>query len=450
MPWRYVLSIGVFSFFTIFDVGISTSEIHKYEESNAILIAPERGFYKYFRLNRYGFPEYIDLANNRDFTWVRESGFSLISARVSLERYRYSDIPDSFLAQIEGGLDAARAGGIKVILRFNYNNGNERGADTSLPWMLRHISQLRNILHDNADVIAVVQAGFIGAWGEWHASTHGLDKPEAHRAVLEALLDSLPNDRSVQLRAPQYKEKLYGAPLLEDKAYTNSYTSRTGHHNDCLFASENDLTYPLDKIEYYTGYVAQDSLFVPMGGETCKKYLPRTNCATAQSVMRKLHFSYLNNNYLQEVIDGWRSQGCYEDIASYLGYRLVVREVVFDESARSGSALSIDASIENIGWAAPFNPRVLILTLESPDGGVVKAELEPDARRLRPGKVTRLGGTLRLPSDIKSGKYTLYLSAPDPATRLLTRHEYAIPFANEGYRFTEARLLLGKITIVGR
>ena len=136
MPWRYVLSIGVFSFFTLFNVGISTSEIHKYEENNATLIAPERGFYKYFRLNKYGFQEYIDLANNRDFTWVRESGFSLISARVSLERYRYSDIPDAFLAQIQGGLDAVRAGGIKVILRFNYNNGNERGADTSLPWML--------------------------------------------------------------------------------------------------------------------------------------------------------------------------------------------------------------------------------------------------------------------------------------------------------------------------
>jgi hypothetical protein len=449
MPWRYVLSIGVFSFFTIFNVGISTSEIHKYEESNATLIAPERGFYKYYRQNKYGYPEFVDLANNREFTWVRESGFSLISARVSLERFRYSDIPETFLAQIQDGLEAVRAGGIKVILRFNYNNGNAPGADTSLPWVLRHIAQLRNVFNDNADVIAVVQTGFLGAWGEWHSSKHGLDNNEARRAVLEAMLDSLPRERSVQLRYPQHKEDLYGPPISGATAYMGSYSSRTGHHNDCIFASENDLTYPLNKIPHYTEYVAQDSLFVPMGGETCKKYPPRTNCAVAQSVFKKLHYSYLNNNYLQEVIDGWRSGGCYEEIALHLGYRLVVREATFVKTAIAGSIISVDTLIENVGWAAPFNPRTLIVTMESSDGSIVKTELEPDVRRLQPGKITSLGGKLHLPQDMKNGEYAVYISAPDPAPRLHNRYEYAMPFANVGYQLMEARLLLGQVTVVG-
>ncbi|SPP66204.1 DUF4832 domain-containing protein [Nitrospira lenta] len=450
MSRRQVVSIIMFSYFTIFSASIGASEIHKYEESTARLIAPERGFYKYFHQNEYGFPEYIDLVHNRDFTWVRKSGFSLVAARISLEKYRYSDISEEFLKQLDEGFRAIRAGGVKVVLRFNYNNGNTPGADTSLPWMLRHIMQLRGVLNANADVIAVVQAGFIGAWGEWHSSTHGLDNSEARRAVLEALLDSLPRERSVQLRTPQYKENIYGPPLLEAKAYTNSHTSRTGHHNDCIFASENDLTYPLGKIAYYTEYVAQDSLFVPMGGETCKKYPPRTNCAVAQSVLKQLHYSYLNNNYLQEVIDNWRSEGCYEEIDTHLGYRLVVREAIFDKTTKVGSVLNIEALLENTGWAPPFNPRRVIVTLESLNGVLVKSELTPDARRLQPGKTTKLGATIRLPQDMKSGEYTIYLSAPDSDPKLHNRYEYAIPFANIDYQLTEARLPLGQVTIVGR
>jgi regulator of RNase E activity RraA len=53
------------------------------------------------------------------------------------------------------------------------------------------------------DVIVWMEAGFIGAWGEWHSSTNGLDKSvEAKRQVVDALLDALPETRSVQLRYP--------------------------------------------------------------------------------------------------------------------------------------------------------------------------------------------------------------------------------------------------------
>ncbi len=421
---------------------------HHYEEHATILLAPERGFYKYFRVNRHGFQDYINLVDTDDLTWVRPANFTLVSARVSLEHYRSSDVATSFIERLQRGFNAVRESGVKVILRFVYNNGNNRGPDTRLDWMTRHISQLQAVLRDNADVIAVVQAGFIGAWGEWHSSTNGLDNAKARRIVLENLLQALPEERIVQIRAPQYKEELFGPPLDSTNAHNGSPSARIGHHNDCFLASANDLTYPLDKIDYYTNYLYQDTLFVPIGGETCRTHLPRTNCTTALTEFKKLHYSYLNDNYLQAVVDKWKADGCYTEIATKLGYRLVVRGASFNDSTSLGSTFPVSVSIENVGWAAPFNPRTLILTLESSRGDKFEAPLGPDARGLTPEKVTIMQGQFVIDNaSFRSGQYDLYLSAPDSASRLHKRRDYALPFANKEYDLQSARMRLGSIRV---
>jgi pimeloyl-ACP methyl ester carboxylesterase len=40
--------------------------------------------------------------------------------------------------------------------------------------VVSHLDQLQPILTDNYDVIAFVQAGFIGSWGEWYYTTNNL------------------------------------------------------------------------------------------------------------------------------------------------------------------------------------------------------------------------------------------------------------------------------------
>lgn len=429
--------------------GIRILEKRQYQESSANFLSPERGFYRFFRLDRYGFPEHVDLIHTLDLGWVRESGCSLVAARVSLEDYRYSDLSSMFLAKLENGFGVVRDAGIKVILRFNYNNGNTPGQDTRLEWIVRHIAQLKDVLQKNADVIAVVQAGFIGAWGEWHSSTNGLDNPKARQTILESLLSALPEDRIVQVRTPQYKEELFGRPLDTATAYTGTGAARIGHHNDCILASENDLTYPLDKIDYYTQYVAQDTLFVPIGGETCRPYVPRTNCAKALYEFKRLHYSYLNANYHQEVLDAWKADGCYEEIAARLGYRLTVRWATFPESIRLGEALRVSVSMENIGWAAPFNPRTFVLTLESMRGERFQTPIGPNVRRLLPGKAVALESLFPLTSPpFMIGRYDMYLSAPDLAPRLGGKSEYALSLANKEYQPQSARMLLGSIQVV--
>ena len=138
-----------------------------FKPSAQAILNPERGFF---------LP--MELIGTDDFGGVRAAGYTLIRSYVRLDVYREQDLPQSLLDALDKALAAVRAAGIKVILRFSYNFGPYPNSepDASKPQMLRHIEQLKPALTKNADVIAWMEAGFIGAWGEWHTSTHGIDQ----------------------------------------------------------------------------------------------------------------------------------------------------------------------------------------------------------------------------------------------------------------------------------
>ena len=134
----------------------------------------------------------------------------------------------------QADFDQARAAGVKLIPRFAYTITAHQGAcpesgdcppygDAPKAIVLQHIAQLAPLLQKNADVIACVQLGFIGTWGENYytdyfgdASSNGagqlLDSNWRDRIdVLKAMLNALPADRMVQVRYPQFKQKyVYG------------------------------------------------------------------------------------------------------------------------------------------------------------------------------------------------------------------------------------------------
>jgi hypothetical protein len=42
-----------------------------------------------------------------------------------------------------------------------------------IPWrerVLKHVAQLGPTMQRNADAVYVLEAGFVGCWGEWHSS----------------------------------------------------------------------------------------------------------------------------------------------------------------------------------------------------------------------------------------------------------------------------------------
>ena len=392
-----------------------------FRPSDRPLVNPERGFYAT-----------TDLATVRDMAPVRGLGRSLAFSYVHLDRYRTRSLPPELLARITDGFAAARRAGIKIVLRFAYNEGPfpHPAPDAPKVWVLKHIAQVAPLLKQNQDVIAVVQAGFIGAWGEWHSSTNHLTTAATEKEILEALLAALPTARATQIRTPGAKQALYGAALEAGEAFTGTARARIGHHNDCFLAGDDDSgTYQRDRIDSQKAYLAAETQFLPMGGETCAPHPPRSACAQALAELQRLHVSFLNGDYEPRVLAGWKKDGCLGTIDRQLGYRLVLTEATLPRVIQPGVPFSVDLKLRNEGWAAPFNARPVVLVLEG-GGRRREHEQEVDPRRWLPGAHTaRL--TFPTPADLPAGRYRLALWLPDAATSLRSRPEYSIRLANE-------------------
>lgn len=389
------------------------------------VLNPERGF-------RYSL-DYLD--PNADYSLYRTLGTSLVFSYVRLDDYRERDLPPELLQRVDAGLAALRQGGVKIVLRFAYNFGPYPNSepDAPLEWILRHIGQLKPVLQKNADVIAWLHAGFIGAWGEWHTSTHGLDRDmNAKRAVLEALADALPPDRFILLRYPPDLMTLFPEPLTAEQAFKGTLQARLGFHNDCLLSSETDVgTYggPVSR-EQAIRYLSQVTQFTPASGETCQVYPELQACDRAIQELETLHWTDLNLSYHKQVIRNWQRAGCLEEIGRRLGYRLVLEEAAWSASARPGGTLRLSWKLRNEGFAAPLNPRPLFLVLSGPT--TVTLPLEGiDPRTWLPGRWEVSTG-VSLPADLPPGEYRLALWLPDGYESLRNDPRYSIRFANEG------------------
>jgi hypothetical protein len=395
------------------------TKVVTYAATDAVILNPERGFYAT-----------TTLVDAPDLSGLRASGATLVHSYVRLDQYRTSDLPDSLLQQASAGFDEARQAGVKVILRFAYNFGPYPNSEPDAPaaWVLKHIARVQPLLEANADVIAVVQAGFIGAWGEWHTSTNDLTEPKTRQQILEALVSATPASRSVQLRYPPYKQAMYGAALTEANAFGSSFAARVGHHNDCFVSSETDVgTYPEGQVDAFRDYVGADTAFVPMGGETCAVSAPRSECASALAEMAKLHFSYINREFHEDVLSSW--QPCRQEMERRLGYRLLLESAALPEAVKPGGSFTLALQLKNEGFAAPFNARPVFVVLHG-KGLSAKVQLETaDPRRWL--ESAHLQVRLRLPSTLPAGSYTLSLWLPDAAASLEARPEYALRLANE-------------------
>ena len=179
----------------------------QYKQTDEFIANPERGFYTGYScessdeapLSKYA----LQLARSEKRT--------LMMAEFWLKEFFTSDISEEYLQIVRKTLQAFRDGGCKCILRFGYSNiihdlnnpDADRPFDASEEQVLRHIAQLKPILEEYADVIYVLQAGFIGCWGEWHYTDNFIQSPQntedylPRKRVTEALLDALPSSRQI-------------------------------------------------------------------------------------------------------------------------------------------------------------------------------------------------------------------------------------------------------------
>ncbi|MBL8100965.1 MAG: DUF4832 domain-containing protein [Anaerolineales bacterium] len=390
---------------------------HTYTYSEASILNPERGFFTPY-----------ELPSPAGFSSVRITGNTLVHLNIYLNDYRESDLPEELLNGLQTNFDDIKEAGVKAIIRFAYNQGPypDTEPDASKSQILRHIEQLTPLLQANEDVIGWVEAGFIGAWGEWHTSTNDLDNITDKQEILNAILVAIP-DRYVQVRYPANIIEMYPNP--ED-----AVTARVGHHNDCFLSSETDVgTYERDgenTIERDQAYLAELTRFTPMSGETCAPFPPRSECTNAIQEMELLHFSAINEAYHKGIIRSWEDGGCLQEISDRMGYRLALTSADFNEQIRPGGVLNLTVNLQNTGFASIINERPLYVVLF--DGSTrFEVQLTINPRTWEPG-ITTFTAKLHIPSNAEEVEYQLALWLPDKYESLRNNPLYAIQFANEG------------------
>ncbi len=445
-----------------------------YTTTSDDFVNPERGWYRYSetKASNYILLDSATIAGYRLLHTPASppANYSIYASLVFryfvLDNFKTSPISASFLQNMQTDFNTARKAGVKIIPRFAYKIEATTGScgswicppygDASKTRVLSHIAQLKPILQANADVISTVQMGFIGTWGEnYYTDFFGDASQPPHqltlanwadrKQVLDSLLAAVPKDLNVQVRYPQMKQKdIYGinaavnsAAMLPSESFIGNNKSRIGFHNDCFLANFDDFgTYA----NYDNGnsdttilkpYKATDAKYTMVGGETC---FPSSfgSCVNALKDMNRLHYTYLNADYNNEVNNTWVTGNCINDVKLKLGYRLALTSATFATEVNQGGVLNFEINIQNIGFSSPINKRnVVLLLVNTANNDEFQVVLPDDPRYWFQGSHT-LAGSVCMPACIPLGTYNLFLRLADPSSSLSTRPEYSIRLANSG------------------
>lgn len=382
---------------------------------------PERGLYQAYEIHTN-----TAAISAMDVKSKLTTGHTLWLLEFYLTDFMSGNISSTYLKKMEDIFTAIRGGGAKAIVRFAYrdnNNNLDQDQEPTVAITLKHVEQVKPILTSFEDVLFVLQAGFIGSWGEWYYTTH-FNKMEDRKALTDALLDAVPVSRQIELRTPAFKMKMYDLSVKDTitaaTAHDGSAISRLGGHNDCFGADANDSgTFESDAARKLW---KNDTKYTIMGGETCKVSEYCLCPATLQD-LADYHWTYLHDGYNRDVLSRWQTDGCFNEIKSRLGYRLVLKDVHYD-AIEAGKKCKLTIRLYNNGYAAPMNPREAWLVWVDASGKEVKTMLGVDPRTWQPGYNAVV--SYFTPS---SAKGTLYLQLSDPL--LSDRPEYSIALANK-------------------
>mgnify|MGYP005870607963 FL=1 len=386
--------------------------------------------------------------------------------------------------------DELQKQGKKAVLRFAYERdfmGRSPVGPTG-EQILAHLDQLKPFLEKNKDLILVVQAGMIGAWGEWHSSVQGLENSEETKAaVLEKLLSVVPAERNVQVRLPEFKN------LLKDKP---ELYKRLSFHDDFIVirpdrwdADMHEGTPKFDQIVAESPYLVVDGElpwgFWSVGADpdspsagwiidglqvarrlflqhytslsiihNYKEQHPnkrfdennppeysmvvwKKTMITEDSLLQ--HHMPVSDSYFRKK-DGTKvKRNVFDYIRDHLGYRIELQSLQLPSKFVSGKENVLKLSLKNRGFATVFGEHPVYFVLIDDAGEVTEFPTDANPKNWQPfepkdSTYTSLTHTvdvsLELPASLTAGTYKLGLWIPDGSERLRYNPRYAIHCAN--------------------
>jgi len=264
--------------------------------------------------------------------------------------------------------------------------------------MLGHMQQLKPVLEANKDVIYAVQAGFLGAWGEWHSNKKTVNKT----TLLNGIIDMTPAGKYIQVRLPSYKNLV---------SSSSADYNRISIHNDSVFGEAAGGTDGVDPGTASWNQIIAESPFAPVDGEmfwgrwsvnldnnSDGKLIDGFKVIKQLSEHRFNSFSVHHNykedslgkysmKYWQETeitkawlasnniiyAPGWFknsagadvSRSLFDFVRDYLGYKLEARSFTASGDLVKNGSISVSLDLVNYGFSVPFGMESGFVLLDS-------------------------------------------------------------------------------------
>ena len=378
--------------------------------------------------------------------WGSKYNMTLAVVLYNFGRFKAVDLPDEILAGFDEDMAELRSYGLKCVLRFAYTETESDIVDATPAWVQRHLEQLQPHLAANADVIYVIEAGFVGVWGEWYyTSNYGNESQHLNakrRLVIDALFANAPADRFILFRYPMIKTEYFGdsTPLSSEEAFTGTVRARMGCHNDAFLNTWGDMgTYASDNLSddpAVRQFIATETLYVPNGGETNiddSETLAEQRYTRAPGEMSTYHWSFCGSSYALPVTRRWRESGLFDTLNVHMGYRYNLLDAQFSDQAAPSGKMNVTIRLRNAGYAPLYNERTVYLVLKAVNGqqSAISLPLQADPRRWLPNYVqSAINEQVTIPANLPEGTYHLYLWLPDKYAAIANDPRYAIRIAN--------------------
>lgn len=384
--------------------------------------------------------------------------------------YANCALDDEVMAAIETAFEYFREKKMQILLRFAYTDyhifNDISGPKTET--ILNHISQLGPLVRKYTDIYHVVQAGFVGYFGEWHGDKQNVDRASILNSFMQLLC---PENIYAQVRRPIFKD------LIDDSA---SYKNRVGFHIDSYFgimdATElGSSGYSYGLPEWNTQ--VETGSYTPNDAELYwfTQFIDSGIYAEGYASLlgaSQLHLTTLSalNGYLDQgpdtdgcmvrwkalpVTEKWLSyngipysakwfknadgssvsRSVFDYINEYIGYRISAVDLT---TSCLENSLDVSLRLKNYGTSSAFNLTGELVLLDS-DGNVIRAVQTSDPSTWYPRNpdnyydtdfpLHTVSGSFEMPTESGTYKIALRLSNSIGSTARLDNN---IPYEN-GY-----------------
>lgn len=396
---------------------------------------PFRGWYSIYTFQA---EEEID---PEELKWSIRKDETLALVLFDIGGYREKELDETALKNLDRILTFFTEQKKEILFRPVYDRegrGRENEPE-SFGQVLRHLSQIGQVLRQGNYSLYVFQGLLVGSWGEMHTSAF-LSKEHLQK-LREVIAPCLGNDSFLAVRTPAQLR------MLEEESAVRGRQEQTGKERQCQLTLFDDAVFGsathlgtfgtmaragsgwegMWTRQEELGFIHQIAETAPVGGEVVasqeeappassweketsaspwEKESPdslwgkeRTDLPGKEerytekilSELRQLQVTYLNNSHDLKLLDHWKNipmqaEGIslYDFTGMHMGYRLLIKKVQLEVAGKKKIHLRVE--MENTGFANLYRPVEVLIFLADTERKLWQHSFQVKAGAWKPGE----------------------------------------------------------------